>query len=91
MADRTLSCVWCKTVNKTDAPRCKGCHRRIWKRKLIKFRCTRCKERWTSYLLDPPEVCPRCGSPFWNHPRLSRRERSRRIRAGLARRADNKL
>lgn len=30
--------------------------------------CLRCEHRWTTRKKDPPIICPKCKSPYWNTP-----------------------
>ena len=34
------------------------------------FQCTRCGHVWVPRdISDPPAVCPKCKSPYWDRPR----------------------
>lgn len=34
------------------------------------FRCHRCLHAWVPYdPKNPPRVCPKCKSPYWDRPR----------------------
>lgn len=37
------------------------------------WRCERCEHEWLprEQGQDPPRVCPKCKSPYWNRPRQS--------------------
>jgi len=41
-----------------------------------KPRCYRCGYAWESESKEPPVVCPRCKSPYWDRPRRQRKGRS---------------
>jgi len=32
--------------------------------------CLRCNKKWYRRKPEKPIVCPRCGSPYWDKPRL---------------------
>lgn len=34
-----------------------------------KYRCLRCGHEWIPHGSEPPKVCPKCKSPYWNIPR----------------------
>lgn len=39
------------------------------------FGCERCKHEWVPRKReDPPRVCPRCKSPYWDLPRRDQAE-----------------
>jgi hypothetical protein len=38
--------------------------------KLDAFQCERCSHKWVPIDMDnPPKVCPKCKSPYWDRPR----------------------
>lgn len=37
---------------------------------ITKAKCNRCKGEWYPKTPEPPKRCPRCGSPYWNKPRI---------------------
>lgn len=37
---------------------------------IIKVKCNRCQSEWYPRTTDEPKRCPRCGSPYWNKPRI---------------------
>jgi len=36
------------------------------------WRCLRCGHPWVPRRPEPPQVCPKCKSPYWNRPRAAR-------------------
>ena len=48
--------------------------------------CKRCGYNWFGRSDIPPKVCPLCSSPYWAHDKLTREEKSERIRAGIKQR-----
>lgn len=39
---------------------------------LLGFECERCGYQWVPRNIDqPPRVCPKCKSPYWDRPRRS--------------------
>ena len=38
--------------------------------KLLGFHCERCEYEWVPRNIEePPRVCPKCKSPYWDRPR----------------------
>ena len=37
--------------------------------KLPVLSCTRCGHTWIPRRPEPPKVCPKCKSPYWDRPR----------------------
>jgi DNA-directed RNA polymerase subunit RPC12/RpoP len=37
--------------------------------KVLGYRCERCRAEWVPRSEQPPRVCPRCKSPYWDRPR----------------------
>lgn len=38
----------------------------------IECKCERCGHEWIP-LLQAPNVCPKCKSPYWNHPKKEKK------------------
>lgn len=38
------------------------------------YRCTRCSHEWLPMKSssEPPRICPKCKSPYWDRPRRER-------------------
>lgn len=51
---------------------------------LVGFQCTRCDHIWWPRdVNNPPTVCPKCKSPYWDKPRQAEsgnRKHKRRVR-----------
>lgn len=39
------------------------------RRMMTLFQCERCTHEWVPRYDEPPRVCPKCKSPYWNKPR----------------------
>jgi predicted Zn-ribbon and HTH transcriptional regulator len=39
------------------------------------FECERCGHQWVPRNIDePPRVCPKCKSPYWDRPRQTKKK-----------------
>jgi rubrerythrin len=36
------------------------------------FICTRCNHSWYPRSPEPPRVCPKCKSPYWDRPKANK-------------------
>jgi predicted Zn-ribbon and HTH transcriptional regulator len=36
--------------------------------------CKRCGHKWLPRTTEPPVVCPKCHSPYWNKPKGEKKE-----------------
>ena len=41
------------------------------------YRCERCEHEWVPREEQPPRVCPRCKSPYWDRPRQKKQGKAR--------------
>lgn len=43
---------------------------------LMGYRCQRCGHEWLprKNSKNEPKVCPKCKSPYWNRPRISKKK-----------------
>ena len=42
--------------------------------KLPKLKCTRCSHSWIPRQENPPKVCSKCNSPYWNKKRVTKKK-----------------
>ena len=40
----------------------------------IMFKCKRCGHEWTPRNSNPPKVCPKCKSPYWDRERRKKKK-----------------
>ena len=41
----------------------------------VGFKCKRCGHEWTPRNNEPPKVCPKCKSPYWDRERIKRKKK----------------
>lgn len=39
---------------------------------LMGYRCERCGHEWLPRNEEPPRVCPKCKSPYWDRPKKNK-------------------
>jgi predicted Zn-ribbon and HTH transcriptional regulator len=42
---------------------------------VTKRTCTRCGHQWWPRMEEPPRICPKCKSPYWDVPRRADTEK----------------
>jgi predicted Zn-ribbon and HTH transcriptional regulator len=43
------------------------------KLQVMGYRCERCGHEWVPRINQPPRVCPKCKSPYWDRPRREKK------------------
>ena len=42
--------------------------------KIPTLKCLRCEHEWFPRKQEPPKLCPKCNSPYWDRPRKVKKD-----------------
>jgi len=49
------------------------------KKVIREVECNRCGHRWIPRSFETPNHCPKCGSPYWNRPRVRKYKNKKEV------------